>query len=125
MKILSQNIKRRMLELEGLLNSEGKNFDERNKMTINMCVYVICRGSKTIYIGFTKRALKIRLRELFADPRSHILHKKLLDNFKTKGKVRKFLETQCKFKVLGFKNEKEARLLEHFAISILNPKYND
>lgn len=120
---ISENINKRKRLLNELLKSESKNFNERNKMVINMCVYSICRGSKIIYVGFTKRALKIRLRELWADPRSHVLHKKLLSDFRTKKNVKDFLE-RCKFKALGFKNEKEARLLECFAISIINPKYN-
>lgn len=125
MKISLEKIEKRRLQLKRLLDSKSKNFDERNKMNIKPCVYAICEGSNVIYVGFTKRALKMRLRELLTDPRSHILHKKLKKEFKSTEKVKRFLNGKCKFKALRFKNEKEARCLEHFAVGVLNPKYND
>lgn len=124
MPIVDNVVNEMKLKLEELLNSEAKNFNEKNQITVDTCVYAIYQGSKVIYIGFTRRPLKIRLRELLADPRSHTLHKKLLKDFKTSRNVRSYLKTMCKFKLLGFKNEKEARALEHFATSILDPKYN-
>jgi len=129
--------------LDKLLSSEFRNFQKRGKLDFSG-VYAIYKGKKIIYIGSSKN-IKKRIQELLADYRSHTLHRKLLcekffGNFgggtrkrldkiyKTLPKSKKeyaknFFRKRCKFKLLEVKNEK-AKYLEHFAIGVLNPRYN-
>ncbi len=140
----NNKVKQMKLKLRKLLNSEFRNFIEGEKLDFPG-VYVVCCSKKVIYIGSSEN-IKRRIQELLADYRSHTLHRKLLceklfGNFgkgtrkrldkiyKTLPQTKKeyaknFLRKKCRFKMLKTEKEK-IKPLEHFAIGVLNPEYND
>jgi len=83
--------------------------------------------SKTIYVGSTKNLRKRIYRNLFmGNPRVHTLKHKLISAGFTKARtVEQYLKSNCRIQYLKISNERERKLFEHFAISILEPKYND
>jgi len=118
-------------------------------------LYLIFDESDILYVGKTNRTGKIRIKELTSDFRSHTFNKKMLSKrFKDLGFVFKVLKNETKqkwinegllsdtefkahqkevnqnmanFKFKFFQEVDERALicLEHFAIAILNPIYND
>ena len=107
-----------------LLNSDLMRFDRRKNLTSRCGVYAIFKGSTIIYVGYTGNSLKRRFQELMGDYRSHTLHNKLIKELGNKKRVQNFLIKKCRFKVKEFRNQKEAKVAEHFIIGVLNPRYN-
>jgi len=83
--------------------------------------------SKTIYVGSTKNLRERIYGNLFkGKPQVHTLKRKLISAGFTKARtVEQYLKSNCRIQYLKISNEKERKLFEHFAISILKPKYND
>ena len=50
---------------------------------------------------------------------------KLLDEMGTSQKVKDFIRNDCKFKIFVCENKLEAEALEHFAIWVIKPKFNE
>jgi len=131
-----------------------ENFNQLENIKSNG-LYIVYRKNKVIYVGKTTRSGKIRLREMASDYRSHTLNRKLLkDHLQRKldiqieplgNKSKAELIKNGKIKEIDFKKyQKEVNTtikknfrfrfieetnnltqLEHFAIAILNPQYND
>ncbi len=150
---IEQRIEWLKRELDQAINSTFLNYSDL--MTINeMGVYIVMNDDEILYVGKTTRAGKIRLRELAADFRSHTFNKKMLVehfyklgyniprlNKTTKNKLiessimdlKQFQEAQknvnanikeLKFKFHATRNV-ELDNIEHFAISVLKPLFND
>jgi len=118
-------------------------------------IYLVYGDNIVVYVGKTTRSGRIRLREMASDYRSHTLNRKLmlaelntrfrlgrttLKNSAKKELVASGLMTEDQFKstqrivnntvreVFRFKfigEEEELDSLEHFAIAVLRPLYND
>ena len=94
-------------------------------------VYRIFRDSSdwraSIYVGETGNLLnRIYSNLLMGDSQAHTLKRKLIGaGFTDKEAVKHYLKNNCRVQYLEISNEKERDSFEHFAISILKPKYND
>jgi len=98
-------------------------------------VYIIYEEGEVIYVGATQRkgrTIRDRINDLFYKPTpgrrfKHTLTSKLinkLQRFRKVEDVRNYFLKKCKFKVIGTKTSRDAKLLEAVLIYLLNPKYN-
>jgi len=98
-------------------------------------VYIIYEEGDVIYVGATERegrTIRDRINDLFYKPTfgrrfKHALTSKLINKLQRFGKVedvRNYYLKKCKFKVVGTKTSRDAKLLELVLIYLLNPKYN-
>ncbi|ESU20198.1 hypothetical protein FEDK69T_30510 [Flavobacterium enshiense DK69] len=91
-----------------------------------MGVYIIYSPEERIeYIGSTNK-FNIRFGTDLKHESTHTLVKKLLKNelFENRSLAVNYLINDCKFKIEICETKREAEALEHFAIWLLNPKYN-
>jgi excinuclease UvrABC nuclease subunit len=83
--------------------------------------------SESVYVG-TSGNLKKRVSDdlLTGDSQTHTLRGKLIQSLQLDDKgIIEYLKNRCKVQVVVMTGEKERFLFEHFAISVLKPKYND
>lgn len=140
-------------QLNIVLNSPFLSYQELMSIN-NMGLYIVLSEDEILYVGKTTRAGKMRLRELATDYRSHTFNNKmLLNHFFSKGYNIPRLNRNAKndlikrtildldqfkaaqksvneyIKSLTFKflatRDIELNNIEHFAISVLKPTYND
>ncbi len=140
-------------QLDIALNSRLLTFEELMKIN-EMGIYIVFNADDILYVGKTERAGKIRLRELVSDFRSHTFNKKMLiehfyslgyniprlnRNSKTKliedlildveqfKAAQKAVNAQIKELKFKFHETRNVELtnIEHFAISVLKPLFND
>lgn len=110
--------------------SDGKKifFDReiRRKIPIRGGVYGVFRKEdmRVLYIGKTNtNNLQRRIGNIWSG--RHILRNKLLKEHKqSKKKVQDFLAEKCYARYIVIEDKNARNLFEHFAIAVLNPKYN-
>ena len=153
-------------QLNALLNSDFRDFDDLEDISGKIGVYSIWKNQEVIYIGKTlKQDLKTRIYSTLQDFRTHTLNHKLMielllskygaklqqnalalkhgfgteekNEFIAKGifteqqfsdlkkELKNDMKSHLKIKCISLTKEKDITLLEHFAIAILDPKYND
>jgi hypothetical protein len=117
--------------LQELLDSPTLTFNESNKIPLKGGVYRILENdnnwSSSVYVGKTG-GLKNRLYSdlLMGNQSRHTLKAKLrATEFDSNAEAKKYLKEKCSIQVLVVEDEYERTRLEHFAIAILNPLYND
>jgi hypothetical protein len=145
--ILKESLKS-VLDTKYLLYHDVKNISDAG-------IYFVYRDNKIIYIGKTERTGKVRLRELASDYRSHTFNNKLLAKELEKNdlffgkrlpknakfefikseiltenlfaeyqkRINSFIKNKLKFKFQAI--ETDLISLEHFAIAIYRPEFND
>lgn len=121
-------------KLQKLISTPPYPFDGnlRRNLPIDGGVYRIFEDSsnwkESIYIG-TTRNLRERIYNnlLMGERRSHTLKRKLIKNagFTNEKAVKQYLKRKCRVQFLELKDKCERTLFEHFAISVLKPKFND
>jgi len=83
---------------------------------------------KSIYVGKTSNLRnRIHGNLLMGDSQAHTLKRKLVASnmFLDDNAVKQYFKERCLLQILQLADENERSLLEHFAIAILKPKYND
>ncbi|MCD6208929.1 MAG: GIY-YIG nuclease family protein [Thermoproteales archaeon] len=122
--------------LRELLFSPRYRFDSAVHIPAKPGVYVIWRGSKVIYVGSTsnmkRRLLNNHLRGKVGNSRlRRALSWELgIANFGSKEKldqeeeerITKHLVAHCEFQYFVIENRRRRKMLEHYAIALLDPK---
>jgi len=83
---------------------------------------------QSIYIGKTGNLQdRIYYNLLMGDSGAHTLKRKLISGTRllSEETVKQYLKDECQIQYLIISDERERSLFEHFAISILKPRYND
>ena len=111
-------------DFESLYNSPFVNFVEVAKLKKVTGVYFIYLNSRIIYIGSTNN-FHVRFGTDLLHKSTHTLNRKLLKEGKTPQEVKYILKNKCKYKIKKCKDKLEAEGLEHVAIWIIEPKYNN
>jgi len=94
-------------------------------------VYLIVEISRNlkegIYVGKTWNLREGICTDLLVnDSKALMFKKKLIENSGFESEqIRQYLEERCRLQYLEVSDERERTLFAHFAISILNPRYND
>ncbi|KGO92618.1 GIY-YIG nuclease family protein [Flavobacterium enshiense] len=123
MEIHHSNLRKKYLSL---IESDYISFNEVASKKNIMGVYIIYSPEERIeYIGSTNK-FNIRFGTDLKHESTHTLVKKLLKNelFENRSLAVNYLINDCKFKIEICETKREAEALEHFAIWLLNPKYN-
>ena len=117
-----------------LISSRHIPFDESlhgNLPTAGGVYRVFKRSSswkESIYVGKTGNLRdRIYSNLLMGDSQAHTLKRKLIASggLPNEEAVKRDLKDNCRVQYLEIADENERSLFEHFAISILKPKYND
>lgn len=83
---------------------------------------------KSVYVG---KAGNLRQRIctslLKGNPQAHTLKRKLMDRagYGNQQAARRYLQARCRVQYLELPDQSERGFFEHFAISVLQPKFND
>lgn len=150
-KVIDERIKIFKDKIIKLLKSKLRNFNELNDLTSGG-VYAVYKDEEVIYVGkAVKQSLKSRIGNLKGDFKAHTLNFKIYSEFLVKengesfksntkkaieklspekrrniqDKVNKYINDNFKIKALFLTDKKEIDSFEHFAISVLLPRYND
>lgn len=122
----SEVLKRLKIDFDNLRKRKKCSFEEikkeikKEKNTGG--VYVIYRKKKVIYVGSTTK-FAVRFRHML-HMENHTLHRKLMNKYGSEKKVKKIFEEECSYRIKKENDLGKRELLEHFAIVVLNPKYN-
>lgn len=121
-EILFEKLKEKFKKI---IKSELLNFESVNKKEKVIGVYFVYSEDKEkpIYIGSTNN-FHVRFGTDLKDKSTHTLHKKLLNEGRSKEEVKYFLMNQCRYRIEECENKIEAEALEHFAIFNFKPEYN-
>jgi len=109
-----------------LISSKLIYFDNISAMKNIMGVYIVYSPqNEIIYIGSTNK-FHVRFGTDLKHETTHTLTKKLIkyDVCVDRTIAVDYLKNKCKFRIEECQTKREAEALEHFAIWILNPKYN-
>ena len=121
-------------KLKILVSSNCISFDEnlRRNLPVTGGIYRIFEKSsdwdESIYVGKTGVLRdRIYLNLLMGNRISHTLKNKLIQNkiLENEGAVKDYLKSKCNVQILEISDKDERAFYEHFAISVLRPKYND
>jgi hypothetical protein len=91
-----------------------------------MGVYIVYSAeNEIIYIGSTNK-FHVRFGTDLKHETTHTLTRKLLKHevFPDRKTAVEYLKNKCRFRVEQCETKREAEAVEHFAIWVLNPKYN-
>jgi len=110
-------------DFEALLTASFMTFEEVKKLKKVMGVYCVYFQKEIIYIGSTNK-FDVRFGADLLHLSTHTLHRKLLKDGKTTAEVRRFLKSECQYRILVCQDKLQAEALEHLAIWIIKPKYN-
>ena len=123
MKNYQEEIIKLKEDFEALDKSDFLNWGQIKELKKITGVYVIFFENKVIYVGKTNK-FNVRFGTDLMHKTTHTFHNKLLKE-KTLEEVKDFIKKKCQYKIKECKDEVEAEQLEHFAISIYEPPYNN
>jgi len=112
---------------ENLFGSEFVTYQDVCSLIGVKGVYIIYEHTEEImYVGSASDIAR-RFRDNFRYETSHTLSKKLINSgrFQNTVEVINYLKNQCKIRIETCESKREYEALEHIAIYILNPAYNN
>ena len=123
MKNYKEGLNKLKEDFETLVNSHPLKWEKVKELKKVTGVYVIYSGKDVIYVGSTNN-FNVRFGVDLINKSTHTLNNKLL-NEKSPEETLDFIKNKCMYKIKDCKDKVEAECLEHFAISVFEPSYNN